>query len=320
MKRHLTHLLFASLLAGCQSQQVQEASFATHASSNLRLLQYAAICTTRAEVYTRVENPLPGKKKKPGYTRLPEDELNQLKSLLKRADVAPYAGKVPMKHWQQADVGIKLHGRSGELIFDLNEHTLRSQSDCQAHGSSLLCLSDDDMGRLMALPQYQAAREYKAREDEYARHCHRRLQAADELKQHLENTAEARLVLVNKEEGEEDDYTLDDEELEQLHQILSQAQPLPAMARSAWDTPEARCAPATPQLVNCSLQLLDDDGSVIASIPLDHQHFARASELESYRTHEKQGEQIALPDDQHAAFLALPFWKELHELKSEMTE
>lgn len=320
MKRHLTHLLLASLLAGCQSQQVQEASFATHAGANLRLLQYAAICTTRAEVYTRVENPLPGKKKKPGYSQLPEDELNQLKNLLKRAEVAPYAGKVPMNHWQQADFGIKLHGRSGELIFDLNEHTLRSQSDCQAHGSSLLCLSDDDMGKLMALPQYQAAREYKAREDEYARHCHRRLQAADELKRHLENTAEARLVLVNPEEDDEEDYTLEDEELEQLRQILSHAQPLPAMERHAWDTPEARCAPATPQQVYCSLQLLDDDDSVIATIPLDHQHFARTSELESYRMHEKHGEQIALPDDQHSAFMELSFWKELHALKSEMTE
>ncbi len=320
MNRHLTSLLLASLLTGCQSQQVQEVSFATHAGANQRLLQYAAICTTRAEVYTRVENPLPGKKKKTGYSQLPEEELNQLKSLLKRAKVAPYAGKVPMKHWQQADFGIKLHGQSGELIFDINEHTLCSLSDCQAHGSSLLCLSDDDMGKLMALPQYQAAREYKAREDEYARHCHQRLQAADALKRHLKDTAEARLVLVNPEEYEEEDYTLEDEELEQLCQILSHAQPLPAMQRLAWDTPEARCAPATPRQVYCSLQLLNDDDSVIATIPLDHQYFARASELESYHMHEKQGEQIALPDDQYTAFMALPFWKELLGLKSEMTE
>lgn len=304
MNPHLAILLLAGMLTGCQTtQQRWESAFAGKAAAELNLLQYSTRCAASAAVYTRLENIDADQPRHVKRHQLPEDEFQQLKDVLSRASTATFGGTVP-ESWQQADCGIILYDAGGRHLIDLNKRVLNSCSE----GGSLLALPDCDMGVLLALPTLRLAKEHMRNENNYTAHCRLRSTAADKLKQALEKTRTARILLKNGVDNTEDTITLAEEEYQQLRNVLSQAQPLPPMTRTAWESP-SHCISVPPLLVNADLQLLDEQGEVVHTLPLDYTCFARASEAASFREHEHNGEFAALPDALHAAFYALPFWE-----------
>lgn len=309
MNLRSTAFVLAGLLASCQSQQIQKKSHENYAQADMTLLQYAVNHATRADVYARVEN---------GETKLllPETELSQLKEILSRTAISPFTGGSRLVHWQKADIGIKLYGPAGELIFDLNPNTL----GIQGKGRHLLSISAADMDKLRSLPTCSAAREYQDTENAYSRHCHHRQEDSGKLLDIIQRTTQAQVLLRNIAEDDEMTLPLEAEEYQQLLTILSSARPLPCMERAAWDTPEFHSQAGSRLPINSELQLLDEQDTVLYTIPLDCPYFAKETEADSFRQHEHNAETIALPDAQHAAFLALPFREKLQAAKAEMLD
>lgn len=317
MKCHFTGLLLACLLTACVTpRQSQEAAFSEHAQSEMQLLQYAARYAARAEVCTKLESIEPGFPKRRISTPLPEEEFQQLKDVLSRTGIAPYTG-AESRNWSQEDLSIRLYDPAGTLLIELNKHVLSSYSNCLNGSNSLLCLPDNDMGVLKALPTLQQAKEHMTREDRYTAHCRLRSTSAEKLKQALKKARGARIHLENAAEGTSENMELKEEEYSQLSDLLSQAKPLPHMTRTAWDAP-SYCMSVPPLLVNATMEFLDEQDKVIHTLPLDYTCLARESEAESFREHEHNGEFAALPDNQHAAFYALPFWEELLQARIEL--
>lgn len=317
MKCHFTGLLLACLLTACVTpRQSQEAAFSGHAQTEMQLLQYAARFAASAEVCTKLESIEPGFPKRRISTPLPEEEFQQLKDVLSRAGIAPYTG-AEARNWSQEDLSIRLYDPAGTLLIELNKHILSSYSNCLNGSNSLLCLPDNDMGVLMALPTLQQAKKHMTTEDNYTAHCRLRSTSADKLKQALKKARSARILLENAVAETSEIIELKEEEYDQLSNILSQAQPLPHMTRAAWDAP-SHCVSVPPLLVNASLELLDEQSEVIHALPLDYTCLARESEAESFREHEHNGEFAALPDDLHAAFYALPFWEQVLQARIEL--
>lgn len=313
MKHHLAILSLACMLTGCQTtQQRWEYAFYDKAATELNLLRYSTKYATRAEVYTRLENVDTNQPKQVERYQLTEVEFEQLKDVLSRAAAAPFGGSIP-ESWQQTDCGIILYDAGGRQLIDLNESILNSNSKV----GSLLALPDCDMGVLKAMPTLRQAIEHMNKEDAYTLHCRRRNEAADEMKQKLQSATQTRILLKNNWEEKESAINLGSEEHAQLLSILNQAAPLPPMTRTAWDSPDTRSMPLPPLKVNKSLQFLNEKNEIVCSLSLDYPVFAKASEAELFRQHERNGELFSLPDEQHATFLALPFREHIRLLEAE---
>lgn len=308
MKLCLAILSLACMLTGCQTtQQRWEYAFYDKAATELNLLQYSTKYATRAEVYTRLENADANQPKQVKRYQLTEDEFQQLKDALSRAAAAPFGGTIP-EAWQQEDCGIILYDAGGRHLIDLNASILNSYSK----GGSLLALPDCDMGVLMAMPTLRQAIEHMNKEDAYTLLCRRRNEAADEMKQKLQSATQTRILLKSNQEEKESTINLGSEEHAQLLSILNQASPLPPMTRAAWDSPDSRNMPLPPLMVSKSLQFLNEAGEVVYTLSLDYPVFAKASEAEQFRQHERNGELFSLPDEPHATFLSLPFLEHIH--------
>lgn len=309
MNLRSTAFILAGLLAGCQSQQIQKEAHENYAQADMTLLQYAVNHATKADVYARVEK---GEDKRP----MPETELSQLKEILSRTAISPFVGDSKLVHWKKADIGIKLYGPAGELIFDINPNTL----GIQGKGEHLLSIPADDMEQLRALPSCKAASDYQDAENAYSRHYYHRQEDSGKLLDILQRTTQAQVLLRNNDEDDEETLALEAEEYQQLLSILSSARPLPCMDRVAWDKPESHSQTGPRLPIGSELQLLNEQDTILYTIPLDCPYFARESEADTFRQHEHNAETIALPDVQHAAFLALPFREKLQAVKAEMLD
>lgn len=309
MKRYCIPLVLAGILLGCQTQRTSQA-YEQYAKAELTLLQYASNHAASASVYTKSKSPLPDAPAQEHLHPMPEAELTKLKEIISRASIAPFLGDIPLKQWKNADIGIRLHGIAGELIFDLNEHTLNSFSEGEA--GCLICLTSIDKHLLESLPSYESAKILKKQDDAYAEHCANRRNAPERLLENLRATTSMRLS-IERADAPAELHPIGEEESAQIRRILSYAQALPSMNRSAWDSPENHAMPVPPLQVFSYLELLDANERVLCNIPLDYNYIAKESDAESFRLHEKEDEQIALPDEEHTSFHALPFWNKRQE-------
>ncbi|MBR5879468.1 MAG: hypothetical protein IKY91_07910 [Akkermansia sp.] len=318
MKKVLTFAL-AMLLAGCQQvAYTGNPEYRKYAMSDLALLQMSTKRATAAEVCSRIALPQPGEEKVKHYP-LSAEELQVLKDCLSKAIPAPNSTPEALnRRWKSEGIEIRLLGFDGHTLCSISQNSICSYSDSERYGKTLLCLPDIEMSVLRALPQIKAAKEYRDTEERYAYHCRHRAKAAEGIRQQAVKACSARVELETTDDKEY--IELEEEEFQQLKSILATAEPLPAMTREAWDTPENHCMPLPPMLVSTSLQLLDDDEELIDSIPLDYSYFAASSNAAIFTQRENQGEAAALPDEQLKAFNELPFHARTQEKKAEMTE
>ncbi len=312
-------LALAMLLTDCQQMAYTgNPEYRKYTMDDLALLQMSTRRATTAEVYSRIAQPQHGEETVKRYP-LSEDDLQVLKDCLSKVIPAPHSTAEALnRRWKSEGIEIRLFGSDGHHLCSISQNSICSYSDSERFGNTLLCLPDADMGVLRALPPIREAKEYKDKEERYAYHCRHRAKAAEEIRH---KAAEACMARVELETTDDKEYIeLEEEELQQLKSILATAEPLPAMTRQAWDTPENHCMPLPPLLVSTSLQLLDDEEEPIDSIPLDYSYFAASSNAGSFTQTENQGEAAALPDEQLKAFNELPFHSRIQEEKAEMTE
>ena len=318
MKKVLISAL-AILLTGCQQvAYTGNPEYRAFTMNDLALLQMSTRRATAAEVYSRIALPQPGEEEIRRYP-LNADELQVLRNCLGKAMPAPNSTPEALNsRWKSEGIEIRLLDFEGRSLCAISQNSLCSYSDSERYGRTLLCLPDTEMEVLRALPPVKAAREYKDKEERYTDHCRRRAEAAAKIRSTAARTSTARVELETRDEKEF--IELEEEELQQLKNILTTAEPLPAMTRQAWDSPESHCMPLPPLLVSTSLQLLDDEEEPIDSIPLDYSYFAASSNAGSFTQTENQGEAAALPDEQLKAFNELPFHSRIQEEKAEMTK
>ncbi len=317
--KKLLPLAVALLLTDCQqATYTGNPEYREFATNDLELLQMGTQCAASAEIYCRIETQQAGEPEIKRYPLGPE-ELQQLKDCLKKTMPAPKSGPEALsRRWKAADIELRLLTINGRTLCTVSQNTICSYSDSERYGRTLLCLPDTEMGVLKALPTLKIAREYKNEEERYALHCRHRAERAGEIRAAAAEASEARIELES--DSDKEYVYLEDEELEQLKGILSTAESLPAMTRSAWDTPENHCMPLPPLAVYKELELLDDEDEVICSIPLNYEYFAAKSAAEAFTKHECQGEAAALPDEQLEAFKALPFRTEIQEKEADLVD
>lgn len=319
MKCHLAILSLAFMLTGCLTlqQQQHQAGFNRVTQSELQLLRYAATQADRAVVRTSLPSPEPDEGGRIVTWPLQEEELQQLKEILSCTSAVPYSGQSKSPQWNNAEVGIRLYNAAGIFLFELNENML-TNCDASASGAhSMFTLPDAQLKRLQTLPTLLLAKEHMNAEKRYAGHCRFRATTAEKIRKAADKAHSAQVSLEHL-DGTEVKIDLEGEELQQLKQILNTACPLPAMSRADWDNPESHCMPVPPLLVFSYLKLLDSEGNVLYKLPLDYQHLAAQSEMEQLRHSEGEGQAAILPDDQKAAFVALPFWAKVHEKRTEL--
>ena len=315
--RKLLSCAIALTLLGCQQPPYPGApEYREFATSDLKLLRMGTRSAASAEIHCRIDRG--GECETKRYT-LTSEELAQLKDILSRTMPAPQATDEALsRRWKAAGLEIRLLTINGRTLCSVSRNTICSYSDSERLGNTLLCLPDADMGMLNTLPSLKEAKAYKKREDEYASHCRQRKETAENLRKAADEATVARVRLET--DSDLQYLELEADELQQLKEILAGVKPLPAMQRAAWDAGEGHLMPLPPLMVRKSLELLNADGRVLTTLPLDYNILAPESTRETFTRSEGKGEAATLPDEQHAVFQSLNFRSRMEEKEREMRE
>ena len=307
------------LAAGCQQTPYPgNPEYREFATSDLALLQMGTKCATSAEVYCRIETPQPGEPELKRYP-LSAEELQLVKKILSRTQPAPESKPEALqRRWKAAGIEIRLQTINGRTLCAVSQNTICSYSDSIRHGKTLLCLPVIDMGVLRNFPTLQLVRKHKEAEEEYSTHCRLRDGEAGKIRASATAASAARIHI--EAEGNSEYLHLDDEELQQVKDIFSTLEPLPAMTRTAWDSPECHYMPLPPQAVLKNLELLDQDNEPLCSIPLNYRYFAPKSTASDFTRSEGEGEVACLPDEQLTLFQQLPFHAKALEAEAKLND
>ncbi|MBR5194840.1 MAG: hypothetical protein IKW48_01715 [Akkermansia sp.] len=312
-------LAAALLLACCQQTPYPgNPEYKEYTKSDLAFLQLGTRSAATGEVHCRFETTQAGEEETQRYP-LTAEELVLLKNCLSKVTPAPRSTPEALScRWKTASIEIRLLTINGRTLCAISPNTICSYSDSLSRGNTLLCLPDTEMGVLRALPTVQMAKETAEAARRYVQHYRLRTERAAELRAAAEQAASAEVELKLDEHKER--LTLEEEEFQQLKDILAQAEPLPPMTRAAWNTPENHSMPLPPLVVRKALHLLDAEGKIITSIPLDYSYFAAKSDIATFTRSEGQGETAALPDESLTTFLQLPVHAKAQDKEAELRD